>query len=99
MRCSTHYQVLPAAFLLLATTVLAAESRDPPPVAKLIDADIESELARRNLSPATVADDVEFMRRAYLDITGRVPSVEQSTAFLASVEGDKRRRWIDQLPQ
>ena len=44
-----------------------------------------------------VADDAEFLRRVHLDLAGRIPSVEQTRAFLQDTSADKRARVIDQL--
>ena len=43
------------------------------------------------------SDDAEFLRRAYLDLTGRVPTAEQAVAFLDSKDQDKRAKLIDTL--
>lgn len=49
------------------------------------------------LSPAPLADDAEFMRRAYLDLIGTLPTPEEATAFLASADPGKRTRLVDTL--
>ncbi|HEX5103090.1 MAG TPA: DUF1549 domain-containing protein, partial [Pirellulaceae bacterium] len=36
------------------------------------------------------SSDVEFLRRIYLDVVGRVPSAEETRAFLADSNADKR---------
>lgn len=41
--------------------------------------------------------DETFLRRAYLDVVGRIPSLEESTRFLASKDADKRAKLIDEL--
>ncbi|MCO6457596.1 MAG: DUF1549 domain-containing protein, partial [Pirellulaceae bacterium] len=48
-------------------------------------------------TPAPLAGDSEFLRRIYLDLTGRVPSIEATRAFLADASPDKRQRLVDQL--
>src|SRR5262249_43264513 len=45
------------------------------------------------------ADDAEFLRRAYLDLTGRIPSVAEARDFLADPRPDRRRRLIEALLQ
>jgi hypothetical protein len=60
------------------------------------------ELASRKFSelgitPSPLCDDATFLRRAFLDATGTVPTVEQAQAFLNSPAPDKRTRLIDQL--
>ena len=43
------------------------------------------------------ADDAEFLRRAYLDIAGHIPSAEKAAAFLDSNDSGKRAKLIDEL--
>ena len=43
------------------------------------------------------ADDLSFLRRIHLDLTGRVPSVDQARAFLADAAPDKRAKEVDRL--
>lgn len=60
-----------------------------------IDALIAARANGRAASPA--ADDAEFLRRVYLDLAGRIPSVGEARAFLQDTATDKRTRLIDQL--
>lgn len=87
--------------LVLSLVLLSADSetvaRDALQIAGRIDSRIEEVLKTQKLAPVAIAGDVEFMRRAYLDITGRVPTVEQAKAFLDSKQVDKRRQLIDEL--
>ena len=46
---------------------------------------------------ASQADDAEFLRRATLDLAGRVPTVAETTAFLAESGSQKRIQLIDRL--
>jgi mono/diheme cytochrome c family protein len=66
-------------------------------VAAAIDRHIEKGLAEAKLSPAARSDDVEFLRRVYLDLAGRVPTAEQAAAFLDDTAADKRAKLIDTL--
>jgi Protein of unknown function (DUF1553)/Protein of unknown function (DUF1549) len=43
------------------------------------------------------ADDAEFLRRAYLDIVGHIPSGEKAAGFLDSKDPNKRTKLIDEL--
>ncbi|MCS7166003.1 MAG: DUF1549 and DUF1553 domain-containing protein [Gemmatales bacterium] len=49
------------------------------------------------LMPSEPASDEVFIRRAYLDITGTLPSVEAVRAFLADKDPKKRDKLIDRL--
>lgn len=60
------------------------------------------ELAKRKfeelgLTPSSGCDDATFLRRAFLDTIGGLPSVEESKAFLSSSDPDKRAKLIDRL--
>src|SRR5690606_31447026 len=47
--------------------------------------------------PARVVDDAGFLRRVYLDLAGRIPTVDEARAFLADSSPDKRSKLIQQL--
>jgi hypothetical protein len=47
--------------------------------------------------PAERADDAEFVRRVYLDLAGRIPSVAEARQFLDDKRADKRRLLVDRL--
>lgn len=73
----------------------AADAAAPDlPLHERIDRVIESDHVG---TPAPLAGDSEFLRRIYLDLTGRVPSIEATRAFLADASPDKRQRLVDQL--
>jgi hypothetical protein len=50
-----------------------------------------------SVTPAAPASDAEFLRRVYLDLTGRIPTVPQVRAFLADDSADRRAALIDEL--
>jgi hypothetical protein len=62
-----------------------------------IDQHIFTTLVRLGIPPAEPATDAEFLRRVTLDLTGRIPTVEALTEFLADASPDKRTRAIDRL--
>jgi hypothetical protein len=49
------------------------------------------------ISPSPLCDDATFLRRAYLDVTGTLPTPAQAVAFLDGKAADKRERLIDEL--
>jgi hypothetical protein len=72
-------------------------ARDPAAVAAAIDRALDKRLVQEKIPASPVASDAEFLRRAYLDLTGRVPTAEQAIAFLDSKAPDKRPKLIDEL--
>ncbi len=54
-------------------------------------------MARNRHATGAVADDAEFLRRVYLDVAGRIPSVEEARTFLREQRSDKRARLVEQL--
>jgi hypothetical protein len=77
--------------------LLAKAKHTPREVADAIDRHVLNGLAAWKLTPAARSDDAEFLRRLYLDLTGRVPTAEQAAAFLDSKEVDNRSKLIDEL--
>jgi hypothetical protein len=49
------------------------------------------------ISPSPLCDDATFLRRAYLDAIGTLPTPEQAAAFLDNKDPDKRNQLIDAL--
>ncbi|MEX0713699.1 MAG: DUF1549 domain-containing protein, partial [Pirellulales bacterium] len=49
------------------------------------------------MGPSPPATDSEWCRRVYLDIVGRIPSIEELDAFLRDRPRDKRARLVDRL--
>jgi mono/diheme cytochrome c family protein len=81
----------------VAALLPADRQHAPQEVAKVIDHHVNEFLAAARLEPAARSDDAEFLRRIYLDLTGRTPSAEQALAFLDDTTEDKRARLIDTL--
>ncbi len=50
-----------------------------------------------NIDSAPVCSDAEFVRRAYLDLTGRIPSEENIVNFLGDADPNKRNALITRL--
>ena len=62
-----------------------------------LDALVEKTFASSKTAPAKPVGDEEFVRRAFLDVTGKLPTPEQVLTFVRSKEKDKRARLIDYL--
>jgi hypothetical protein len=75
----------------------AEPSRDARKLAADIDRLINARLAAETIPASPSADDAEFLRRVYLDLTGRIPTAEKATAFLESKDPEKRSKLIDEL--
>lgn len=62
-----------------------------------IDEIIEGALKKANVPPNEATTDEQFVRRAYLDITGTIPTSKQAESFIRSTNPNKRVNLIDQL--
>ena len=62
-----------------------------------IDDHVLAKLKGLNIAPSGPANDSSFIRRAYLDAAGILPSVEEVENFLAGQAPDKRVKLIDGL--
>ncbi len=49
------------------------------------------------IDPSPLCDDATFIRRAFLDAIGQVPSVDETTAFIADTDANKRTKLVDRL--
>src|SRR5262245_59162703 len=72
-------------------------ARNPNPAAAAIDQEIDRALAAAKVPVSPPADDAEFLRRACLDLAGRIPAADRAATFLESSDPDKRRKLIDEL--
>jgi hypothetical protein len=62
-----------------------------------IDEAVFAKLKKLRLVPSAVCDDATFIRRAYLDLTGTLPTPEETLAFVAERDAAKRDRLVDGL--
>lgn len=49
------------------------------------------------IEPSPLCDDATFVRRAFLDAIGTLPSPDETKTFLESADPDKRKKLIDRL--
>jgi hypothetical protein len=70
-----------------------------PPVQNELDVFVYDRLQKLRLLPSALCTDETFLRRATLDLTGTLPSVEEYRAFMADTHHEKRTRLVDRLIQ
>lgn len=66
-------------------------------LSSLIDQQIQARWTTENIIPAELADDAEYLRRVYLDVSGKIPHASTVRDFLASDHPDKRRLVVEEL--
>src|SRR4051812_35971497 len=85
-------------FCLASLLHAAPSSRvDPAIVAPELDALLAQDWAKNNLTANPPARDEVFVRRLYLDLAGRIPTVRETEEFLGSQNPNKRTGLIDTL--
>ncbi len=62
-----------------------------------VDRHVKARLQLLQIPPAPLCDDATFLRRLHLDLTGLLPTVAETRAFLADSSSEKRPRAIDRL--
>ncbi|MFT7640672.1 MAG: hypothetical protein ACI9G1_002416 [Pirellulaceae bacterium] len=92
-----------ALFLVSVVTFSAKAAEQQPPESTSetealhlrVNALLSQSLDGKEIAPQ--ANDAEFIRRVYLDLIGRIPSVAETRLFLADNSNDKRVAVIDRL--
>ncbi len=101
-------QIVSVFFLAAFTTVFAAQADfeaanfDREKIRKMsarIDTQLQAIHTKKKITPKQVVADSVYVRRVYLDLAGRVPTYEETTAFLESKETDKREKLVYNLLQ
>ncbi len=87
---------------LAAVMVFSASERltaqEPAAVRPPLHERIDALVAAATAGPgAATADDAEFLRRVYLDLTGTIPDAAFARSFLDDANPDKRAALVDQL--
>ena len=97
-RLTTFLSLFAFAFLMGASIhAKSPTAEDIQNLANKVDQLIEAQLAKSKVKAAPLADDAEFLRRIYLDLAGRIPTVAEARRFLQSKKKDKRALLVDEL--
>jgi len=67
------------------------------PIEEVIDGFVRRGWKARDVVPARVAPDAAFVRRAYLDLAGRIPTLDELRRHLENRSSNKRELLIDSL--
>ncbi len=62
-----------------------------------VDQRLFSKMESDGVVPAALSSDSEFLRRVYVDLTGRIPTPEAAEEFLSSTDTEKRAKLIASL--
>jgi hypothetical protein len=80
-----------------ASVPLGAPVESTPPPKGFIDELVFKKLKTLGVPPSALCDDATFLRRASVDIAGRLPTPEETKKFLADTNPAKREQWVDTL--
>src|SRR5581483_3139266 len=79
---------------VISVATKPAPAAKPPAPALMTPADVDALTAAlwqsAGVSAAPVSEDAEFLRRASIDLIGRIPTLEEAEHFLAEKSPDKR---------
>jgi hypothetical protein len=90
-------QVVTATVSVPYEQAVSPDAYDALPVHNFIDELVLARLRALNLPPSPTAADHEFLRRAYIDTIGMLPTADEARAFLEDPSPDKRDRLIESL--
>ncbi len=87
-----------ALFAVGSSGVLAqSASPDPSQLSQVIDEQISAQWENENVTTAPLASDAEFMRRVYLDVSGKIPHASAVRDFLKNDSPSKRQELVGDL--
>ena len=74
-----------------------ASANDDATIIAAIDRLVAVGWSENDVVPANTADDHEWVRRCYLTLTGRIPTVDEASSFVARQSPRKRGELVDSL--
>lgn len=83
--------------ILLAVVVPSIQPAEPPIASLRIDSSYATIWKEKAIVSTQRTSDEEFLRRVSLDLTGRIPTLDQTLVFLDSTDPAKREKLIRQL--
>jgi hypothetical protein len=86
-----NYQGLVSVSRVLVPRREGAPAPALPPTAGYIDRLVWARLNRLRIQPSAAASDSQFLRRAYLDLIGTLPTPEESRTFLAECAAETKK--------
>jgi hypothetical protein len=76
---------------------IVATTSDVPEMAKVINDRLEADWAKNKVTPSRYVNDYEFIRRASLDVIGRVARPDEIKAYFKDPEDKRRSLLIERL--
>lgn len=76
---------------------MLSAAEDVSDIVRKIDQLFEDSWTSRKTTPAPPANDAEYLRRTYLNLAGRIPSVSEAEEFIEHPSPNKRAELVDRL--
>jgi len=76
---------------------ITSKDTDVSDTVKIINAGLEAEWVKNKITPSFYIDDYEFIRRASLDIIGRIAKTEEIRAYMKDPEDKRRSLLVERL--
>jgi hypothetical protein len=73
------------------------ESPEAPAPRNRVDEIVFASLRQQGIAPARLASDAVFVRRAYLDVIGTLPTADEARAFIEDRDAGKRAALVERL--
>lgn len=89
--------MLPLFFAVAALSAASLQAADTSAASNRIDELLAQGWKKHNLQPNAPVSDEIFLRRAYLTVVGRIPTMDEAQAFLTYKDPAKRGKLIDCL--